>query len=228
MKPVPSSIWRTSRRFYTMSAPTTAGTRCHSLMRASSWPFGFYLLVAAFSLVHPALAQIPKSPGQSWVDETFAGGATTQPHVAGIKVRRQDHADMKLGKPVWDQPIQIGKKRYQHGLGTHSTSEIVISLPQPAKRFQAEVGIDNNADTAGKRGSVSFAVEVAGKRAFESGIVRGGQEPVAVDVKLNAVTQFTLHVTDGGDGAFYDQADWADARVTLADGTELWLERCCA
>ncbi len=41
---------------------------------------------------------------------------------------------------------------------------------------------------------------------------------------LDGATSFDLLVNDGGDGRGWDQADWADARVILQDGTELWLD----
>jgi alpha-galactosidase len=34
-----------------------------------------------------------------------------------------------------------------------------------------------------------------------------------VSVPLSGANQLQLYVTDGGDGLFYDHADWADARV---------------
>ena len=45
--------------------------------------------------------------------------------------------------------------------------------------------------------------------------------PVAVD--LAGAGSFTLEISDAGDGIACDQSDWAEARVVLADGRELWL-----
>ena len=47
---------------------------------------------------------------------------------------------------------------------------------------------------------------------------------VPVRVELQGATEFVLEVTDGGDGIGCDQADWAQARITLADGSTLWLD----
>ena len=46
---------------------------------------------------------------------------------------------------------------------------------------------------------------------------------VPVAVALNDATELTLLVSDAGDGYASDQADWANARVVLADGTDQWL-----
>jgi len=39
-----------------------------------------------------------------------------------------------------------------------------------------------------------------------------------VDVDLAGVKVLGLLVTDGGDGASYDHADWAEANIVVADG----------
>jgi alpha-galactosidase len=54
-----------------------------------------------------------------------------------------------------------------------------------------------------------------------------GMAGVPVKVDLGNATEFDLKVEDGGGGVVFgnhfDQADWADARVTLADGKTIWL-----
>ena len=96
------------------------------------------------------------------------------PPPAGLEVVRQDHGKLGRGRSALDTPLKIGTKAYANGLGTHSVSEIRIRLSRPGKVFQAAVGVDNNYDTAGKRGSVVFVVERAGKEVFRSGVCRGG------------------------------------------------------
>ena len=123
-----------------------------------------------------------------------------------------------------DTPLRLAEVNYQHGLGTHSDSRIVVRLRRPAKRFEAQVGVDNNYDTQGKRGSVVFLVEVAGKEVFRSGVRRGSDKPLAVRVDLHGATEFVLRVLDAGDGTAYDQADWADAAVVLDGDQRTWLD----
>jgi alpha-galactosidase len=56
-------------------------------------------------------------------------------------------------------------------------------------------------------------------------VLRGGEEPVRVDVKIPASARIlTLHVGDGGDGAGWDHADWAAATITLRSGREVRLD----
>ena len=138
----------------------------------------------------------------------------------GLELRRQDYDTLGMGKSCRLNALQIGQKRYQHGLGTHAVSEIVVRLPGPGRKFQADVGVDFDWP-----GSVVFVVEVAGKEAFRSGLLRVDSPPLPVKVDLGDAKQFTLRVLDGGDGPSSDHADWADASVTLADGRKMWVDQ---
>ena len=85
------------------------------------------------------------------------------------------------------------------------------------------VGVDSNDQTRPGRGSIVFAVMVGDKKLFESPVLCEGMPPVEVKVNLQGATEFILEVTDGGDGIACDQADWADAKVTLSDLSNIFL-----
>jgi hypothetical protein len=138
----------------------------------------------------------------------------------GLRVIRHDHGQLKINQATAGGPLKIGSQVFTTGLGTHAPSEILVNLPSPGRKFTAKVGV-NAGPTKG--GSVKFLVEVAGKTVFQSDLLRHGAEPVAVDVGLDGAKEFVLKVTDGGDGATNDHADWAAASVTLADGKTLPL-----
>ncbi len=142
----------------------------------------------------------------------------------GLDVRRQDHGEFRLRRSVLDTPLKLGKRSYTHGLGTHSVSEIVVTLPGPGAKLEAEAGIDSNHDTAGEKGSVVLAVEVGGKEAFRSTARRGSDPPLRVEVPLGGAMDLILRVFDADDGPGWDQTDWADAAVTLQDGRRVWLD----
>ncbi|MDB6018972.1 MAG: glycoside hydrolase clan [Pedosphaera sp.] len=118
------------------------------------------------------------------------------------------------------KPISIGGKQFAHGVGTHAASNFRVKLDGRATRFTAEVGVD---DSAGAQGSVEFVVSGNGKVLWKSGALTGGQAAVPVDVNLAGVTVLGLRVTDGGDGASSDHADWADARIIMQAGTAMPL-----
>lgn len=162
---------------------------------------------------------------RQWAESAFVGKPTTSaPAPAGVEVRRQDHAVPQYGVSAVKTPLRIGDRTYRNGLGTHAFSQIVIRLPEPGQTFTARVGVDNNRETAGKHGSVEFIVDVAGKEAYRSGVCRGGEAARAVKVELNGARELTLRVTDGADGTPYDQADWAEAGVTLSSGKQMLLD----
>lgn len=162
---------------------------------------------------------------RSWAQATFLGGAAPAVSMPpGLEVRRQDYEELRLRQSILKTPLQIGDRHYDHGFGTHSVSEVVVRLPGPAKLFEAQIGIDNNYNTAGQHGSVIFTADVGGKELFRSELCRGGEAPRPAHVALNGATEFTLHVLDGGDGPGWDHSDWADAAIVYEDGKRAWLD----
>jgi alpha-galactosidase len=121
------------------------------------------------------------------------------------------------------KPLRIAMTEYSRGLYCHAFSKVIVRLPGPGQRFTAQVGIDSNEQTSGGRGSVEFSVTVGGQESFRSGVVREGIAPKNLSVELAGATEFQLVVDPTADGISCDQSDWAEAKVTLANGQELWL-----
>ncbi len=90
-----------------------------------------------------------------------------------------------------------------------------VNIDRYATRFTAEVGED---DSSGTQGSVQFVVSGDGKVLWKSGVMTCGQPAKKVDVDLTGVKILSLSVNDGGDGENSDHADWADAKIEMADG----------
>ncbi len=162
---------------------------------------------------------------QNWLNTTvLSEGSQTQELLTPmLKVVRQDYNTLQRNKSTLGTPLKIGKANFTHGLGTHANSTLAIDLPSPAKSFTAQVGIDNNYDTKGEKGSVVFAVDADGKEAYRSSLCKGGNEALPVNVDLAGARQVALHVLDGNDGPGWDQADWAEAKITLVNGTVIAL-----
>ena len=195
--------------------------------------------VQSESLLSTAPAQVPPLPVREaplaaeqaalrgWIDGALLGRPRPQPFMPGstpgLSVERQDYGSLHLRQSVMSTPLRIGKQAYEHGLGTHVVSEIRVRLPEGSQQFNAQVGIDNNYDTQGKRGSAIFVVEVAGQEVYRSGVRRGGDEPVPVQLDLKGARELTLRVLDDGDGPDFDQSDWADASVSV-NGRRLYLD----
>lgn len=152
-----------------------------------------------------------------WVAAKFEGTQLTEQRRAGLVVLA-NHGPVQLNARA-GQPLQIGGKEYRRGLYCHAVSKVVVRLPGPGKTFTAVVGVDSHAGS----GSIVFSVSVAGKEAFRSKVMHVADAGVPVNVDLNGASEFTLEVGDADDGIACDQANWADAKVTLADGHEVWL-----
>jgi NPCBM/NEW2 domain len=98
------------------------------------------------------------------------------------------------------------------GVGTHSYSEVAFALPPGAKRFTARVGIDRGVGTGG---CVQVRVHhdtASGKLLWKSDFLRGGQEPVNVDVSGLEKAKRLVLVTDFGHDGRPAGADPADIR----------------
>lgn len=163
---------------------------------------------------------------QNWASTVFTGKRDSdQEPTIHVEVRRQDHSVLRFGQSCIDTPMKLGNREFSHGLGTHANSELVLHLPPEAKEFRAWVGVDNNSDTGGVRGSVQFSVEAQGKELFHSATLRGTNAPVPVQVTLPAGTrELVLKVDATPDGVAHDQADWADASVVTDSGRVLWAD----
>jgi alpha-galactosidase len=147
--------------------------------------------------------------------------STPAPPEPGLDVSANNDAVTQNGRGA--HRMKIGDKEYARGLYCHAVSRVDVRLPGPGKTFSAVVGLDHNDDTARGKGSVVFSVKVGGRVAFQSEVMRYGTPGREVKVDLAGTDAFTLEIGDAGDGIGWDQSDWADAKVTLADSRELWL-----
>jgi alpha-galactosidase len=121
------------------------------------------------------------------------------------------------------RPMRIVDKEYNRGLYCHAFSKIIVRLPSPGASFSAIVGVDSNEQTSGGRGSVDFSVNVGGAERFRSGVMHEGMAGKPVTVDLAGANEFVIQVDETPDGISCDQSDWAEAKVKLKDGRELWL-----
>ncbi|MDX9973293.1 MAG: NPCBM/NEW2 domain-containing protein, partial [FCB group bacterium] len=158
---------------------------------------------------------------RAWAQAKFEGAQAEGAVKAGLSVIENNdplQLNERNGKPLHMD------KQYARGLYAHAPSKVVVQLPGPGKTFFATVGVDSNEQTSGQRGSVVFAVRVGDAEKFRSGVMREGTAPLPLEVDLGGAQELTLIVEDSGDGISCDQSDWADARVALADGREVWLD----
>jgi len=186
--------------------------------------FGFVVALLV-STLHSAcgISVMPEelAEARQWSAAKFEGQQPQRPVEPALVV-------LANHDPVWKnarggKPMRIVDQSYTRGLYCHAFSKIIVRLPGPGASFSAIVGVDSNEQTSGGRGSVDFSVHVAGTEKFRSGVMREGMAGKPVNVDLAGATEFVLQIDETPDGISCDQSDWAEARVTLQDGRELWL-----
>lgn len=158
---------------------------------------------------------------EQWVAANFLDTAETEAPQAILTVLANNDPVQKNAR--LGRPLRIADRMFWQGLFCHAYSKVLVRLPSGATKFEATVGLDSNEQTVGGRGSVMFSVSVAGKEFFCSSLLREGMAGVPVSTDLGGTREFVMEVHDAGDGIACDQADWAEARVTLTDGTVVWL-----
>ncbi len=174
------------------------------------------LLVEAVSVTPGELAET-----REWAAAKFEGALPAHRREPGLVVLANHDPVQKNSRH--NRPLLLAGQSYNRGLFCHAFSKLVVRLPGPGANFSAFVGLDSNEQTSGGRGSVDFSVSVGGAEKFRSGVVREGMPVKAVNVDLGGATEFILQVEETPDGISCDQADWAEAKVTLQDGKEVWL-----
>lgn len=106
--------------------------------------------------------------------------------------------------------LTIGGKTYSTGLGVHARSDITYALDGKYAHFTTDVGID---DEAGSAGSAVFEVYVDGVLKTRTAKLTGSQGPTALSLSVYGAKTLRLVATDGGDGNAFDHADWAGAML---------------
>ncbi|WP_245178965.1 NPCBM/NEW2 domain-containing protein [Streptomyces montanisoli] len=108
-------------------------------------------------------------------------------------------------------PITIGGIVYAKGLGTNAPSTVTYYLGGTCTELDTTVGVD---DEKNGKGTVEFKIVADGKQVADSGVLTNADGPKPLHADLTGVHSVQLVVTDGGDGADSDHADWVDPQVT--------------
>jgi len=160
---------------------------------------------------------------RQWAQQAFSPASIELQSTDRLTIAHEDVAgDTKIGRCAFGGPIRLGDNTYERGIGVNSHSVLRVSVAKPADRFRATIGLDRNVDDTAA--SVRFRVNVRGEELFSTEIIRAGAPPREIDVPLSGAVELDLIVDDGGDGRGWDQGDWAEARVVLQDGSEVWLD----
>src|SRR3989442_14695202 len=136
-------------------------------MRATTFAiFGAMILaVSPIAAESPALQGADAPPNGVWVDSLDLSKAMI----------RRPRAPRGQTTPPAPLVFKLGGVVYQHAVPLQSNADLAIDLDGQAVRFISMVGIDD--DRQAGQGSVTFAVWVDGKKAADSGVIKGGDAP---------------------------------------------------
>ena len=112
--------------------------------------------------------------------------------------------------------MRINGVKYSRGIGAQSPCVLAFFLDKHAKRFHAEVAMD---DMGNKDIPLSFFVVGDKKVLFEIKDMKMGDAPVSIDVDITGIQRFGLLITDrvGGVNNKKTYGNWANARFEMVD-----------
>jgi hypothetical protein len=124
--------------------------------------------------------------------------------------------DMSNGESAANdgRPMKLKGVGFTKGVGAHSASAIHYAMGGACSSLAGTVGVDDEVPIG--LGSVTFQVWGDGLKLYESPKLISGSTPVGISVNVTGKNDLALVVTDAGDGANYDHADWANARLTCS------------
>ncbi len=192
-------------------------------MRSGSFRLVFVLVILALGGPVMANSQVDEVAANiHWAEQVFTeqpGGISSNQLII---LHDDEQGTTKINLCAAGGPLRLGDKTYSRGIGVNSNCTLRVRLTQPAAKLLATIGVDRNVDNT--VASVRFHVKAGETALFETEVMRPNGEVRPIEVALHGAQVIDLIVDDGGDQRAYDQADWADAKVVLEDGTELWLD----
>ncbi|RKR81757.1 alpha-galactosidase [Mucilaginibacter gracilis] len=134
-----------------------------------------------------------------------------------LSVATQGYGVPKKNQSIDGKTMTIAGANFERGFGTHAESSLIILLNGKATSFTAKVGIDD--EVKGHEPAVEFVLLGDNKNIWSSGIMHLGDPAKTCQVSLAGIEKLELVVTDGGNGNYYDHADWANAKFEAAGVT---------
>ena len=177
------------------------------MLPIGNWKLELAILATLATFFTAFAAPLKPDGSVVWLDELPIDGMTS------------GWREPSKNKSVEGNPLRIGAKTFERGVGTHAKSLVVYRVYGKAVAFGADVGIDAEAFADGtNEASVKFVVNADGRTVAETGVLKGKSESVHIHADLAGAQIVELKVCDSGDGITKDHADWANAYFTMKDG----------
>ncbi|HKI21581.1 MAG TPA: NPCBM/NEW2 domain-containing protein [Isosphaeraceae bacterium] len=125
------------------------------------------------------------------------------PYVGPIREYRSDRS-------VRGRVFRLAGQSFDRGIGTQSRTFLAYEIEPGDRRFQASIGVD---EEAGPLGSVVFRVFTDSNERYKSPPLTETDSPQAVDIDLAGAKRLILITEYGDRGDVRDLADWVEARI---------------
>ncbi len=159
-----------------------------------------------------------------WAEAKFAARAEPLPAQSNLLLLLKPGAFDR--KTIDGHPFLIAGETFSDGIAMRAKGEIQIQVPSGASRFQAILGVDSNDvgyySNSG-RGSVVASVLIGERILYHSPVLHEGLPGIPLNLDLHGTHQFSIRLEAVGVRSptyqsEWDQADWANARLTLTSG----------
>jgi hypothetical protein len=104
-------------------------------------------------------------------------------------------------------PMQVGNRTFEKGIGMAGGTQITFENPGTFVAFTALVGIDAQ---RAHRGDCEIVVRGDGQELARHRL-RGGEEPISLNIDVTKATDIVLSVDPGEDYDLSDHVNWCDA-----------------
>lgn len=116
------------------------------------------------------------------------------------------------GRSIDGRPMRIGKKSFDKGIGSHSPGELNFDFGAHYKWFSGYLGVDMECNG---NGSVGFEIWLDGRKAYESGVLRGNEEARFFKLPVEGSRRVRIVITNGRDNDGADHADLCRLRLWI-------------
>lgn len=124
------------------------------------------------------------------------------------------------------QPLKIGRRSYERGLGVHAPCRVAYEIRPEYRRFVALAGADenlasiNHGSNLAKYPSALFRIFIDGRPVAESPVMRILSPAWRFNVEIPPGARLiSLVAMDAGDGSREDFANWVNAGFIVARGS---------
>ena len=190
---------------FRVTAPPDTGPGSYALALSATYTWGERGESFAAATELGAVVVVPPPDGVSHLSQLAAVSSSS---ALGPFERDRTNGDAVEGD---GNLITLGGKVYTRGIGTRAPSEIVYYLGGRCSALSTEVGLDDSLTTPA---AASFKIFADDRLVAESGVLRSGDPPRALNAKLTGAQWLKL-VTELGDAGYPVAAtDWAAPLLT--------------